>query len=114
MELLATDSGLGDALRVRGLKRVEQFRWENTARATLEVYRSVVLRPSARSLNMRRHLRDAIIRWSEPKIVPESAIPIGSPPLGIRNALGALNTAVHSRLGRELGRFRLVADRKTA
>src|SRR5205085_2804109 len=66
MESLATDDGLRDELRARGLKRVEQFRWEETARATVEVYRTAVLRPSGRSLQMRRHLREAILRWAGP------------------------------------------------
>ena len=46
----------------------EQFLWEKTARAVLEVYRSAVLRPSERSLQMRRLLGEVIARlgrgWS--------------------------------------------------
>jgi glycosyltransferase involved in cell wall biosynthesis len=102
MEALATDETLREEFRARGLKRVEQFRWEETARHTCEVYRSTVLRPSDRSLEMRRHLRDAILHWGTPPPPP--------PPLpeqmGIRNSWIALNTALYARLGRELRRFR--------
>ena len=56
MESVATDPALRDELRDRGLKRVEQFRWEQTARATVDVYRSAVFRPSQRSLQARRLL----------------------------------------------------------
>ena len=35
MESVACDEGLRDELRDRGLRRVERFRWENTARATV-------------------------------------------------------------------------------
>ena len=115
MESLATDSGLSAEFQARGLKRVEQFRWENTARATFEVYRSVVLRPSDRSLHLRRHLRDSIIRWSEPHVKPEPTVVVVLPePLGIRNSLKALNEAVHARFMRELGRFRPDAGRRSA
>ena len=40
MESVATNPSLGDDLRERGIKRVEHFRWENTALATVEAYRS--------------------------------------------------------------------------
>ena len=56
MEHLATNETLRDELRDLGLRRVEQFTWEKTALATLEVYRSAVLRPTERSLQMRRLL----------------------------------------------------------
>jgi glycosyltransferase involved in cell wall biosynthesis len=116
MESLATDPDLSTEFRARGLKRVEQFRWENTARATFGAYRTAVLHPSERSLHMRRHLRDSIIRWSEPYVRPEPPVVIVLPPepLGIRNSLKALNGAVHARLLRELGRFRGDAGRRSA
>ena len=50
----------------RGQESVGQFCWGRTARRTVEVYRSAVLQPSARSLAMRRRLREAILCWSEP------------------------------------------------
>ncbi len=45
MESVATDKALREELIDRGRKRVEQFRWENTARATVEHNRSAVLHP---------------------------------------------------------------------
>lgn len=66
MESIATCESLRIDLRERGLKRVEQFRWENTARATLQAYRSAVMKPSPRSLQMRRNLREGILHWAAP------------------------------------------------
>ena len=71
MEQLATDEDLRVDLRARSLRRVEHFRWEKTAKETYEVYRSAVLQPSARSLSMRRRLREAILSWSEPLAEPQ-------------------------------------------
>ncbi len=99
MEALATDETLREEFRARGLKRVEQFRWEETARHTCEVYRSTVLRPSDRSLQMRRNLRDSILYWGTPPPPPTE-------PMGILNSWRALNSALYARLGRELRRFR--------
>ena len=45
MERLAASDALQADLRDRGLKRAEQFRWENTARAVFETYRSAVHAP---------------------------------------------------------------------
>ena len=59
----ANRSGAG--LRDRGLQRAADFRWEKTARAAFEVYRSAVLEPAERSLRARRMLRVAILHWSE-------------------------------------------------
>jgi glycosyltransferase involved in cell wall biosynthesis len=122
MELLATDQALHDRLKERGLARVEEFRWESTARATAEVYRSTVRQPSDRSLQMRRMLREAIFRWAAadplPSVVITSA-PSDTPvvyeqPLGIKNALRALNFAISTRLKRELKRLPLAASRSPA
>ena len=66
MESVAAKESVRFDLRERGKKRVEQFRWANTARATLEAYRSAVLKPSPRSLQMRRNLREGILRWAAP------------------------------------------------
>jgi glycosyltransferase involved in cell wall biosynthesis len=121
MESLATDHERCQELRERGLRRVEQFRWENTARATLEAYRSAVLRPSSRSLHVRRHLRQGIIRWAEH--LPNGGMPVeikpkesveAPQPLGIRNALRALSFSLHSRLKREFRRFQPVLGRRSA
>ena len=116
LERLATDEDLRQELRRRGLDHVERFRWERTARAVSEIYRSAVLRPSERSLQMRRLLRDAIVRWSEPAYVevPQPAEPPPLEPLGILNALTALNQAVHRRVRREIRRMEPVIGRRSA
>jgi len=115
MESVATDAALRDELIDRGRKRVEQFRWDKTARATADVYRSAVLRPSERSLHARCLLRDAIIDWSVPRLADpwlepfeemDPAMEIDAEcSLGIRNASRALNHSLHARLRRELKRF---------
>jgi hypothetical protein len=124
MELVATSEALREGLRTRGLQRVQEFRWESTARATLEVYRSAVRRPSDRSLQMRRLLRDAIFRWAAtpPSVVeavetvetveisssPQAPVEtIEDQPLGIKNAWKALNFAISARLKREIRRIPL-------
>jgi glycosyltransferase involved in cell wall biosynthesis len=105
MEVLATDEELRAVFRARGLKRVEEFRWEETARRTYDVYRSAVMRPSERSLRMRAHLRDAILLWGGS--LPElTASALWSESMGIRNAWKVLSSALYARLGRELRRFR--------
>ena len=93
MESVATKPALRDELRSRGLKHIEEFRWEQTAHATVDVYRSAVLRPSQRSLEARRLLRDAIIRWSEPRAAEawsesydELDVFMTNRPIGIKNA----------------------------
>jgi glycosyltransferase involved in cell wall biosynthesis len=125
MELLATDDVLHEALRMRGLQRVEDFRWETTARATLEVYRAAVRRPSERSLQMRRLLRDAIFRWAQrpaPTAGSGPAAGAGATSLiddatheqsiGVKNAWRALNFAIGARLKREMRRLPLAANSK--
>jgi glycosyltransferase involved in cell wall biosynthesis len=106
MAILATDSGMRADLRARGLMHVEKFRWEDTARATFEVYRSTVLRPAERSLRLRRQLREAILRWAEfdpcaPAIARNGAF--GSP--GIRSSWRALDVALRARMRKQLGRL---------
>src|SRR5262249_20162898 len=66
MERIAASAALRAELRDRGLKRALEFRWETTARAVLQTYRSAVLHPSERSLHARQLLREAILHWSEP------------------------------------------------
>jgi hypothetical protein len=123
MEQLATDDLLREGLRMRGMKRVEEFRWEKTARATLEVYRATVRRPSERSLQMRRLFRDAIFRWAQ-RLSPVSDF--GSAEwadsidysnydqsIGVKNAWKALNVAIGARLRREIRRLPLAASGRT-
>ena len=121
MESVAVNSALREELVSRGLDRVQQFRWEDTARATFEAYRSTVLHPSERSLQMRRLLRDAIIHWSEPRhrhprqdSFPNIDDRETREPLGIRNSLRALNTSVHKRLMREMKRFQPASRQRSA
>jgi glycosyltransferase involved in cell wall biosynthesis len=121
MQRLARDPALRDRLRARGLERVEQFRWETTARATLEVYRMAVLRPSDRSLGMRRRLFEAVLSWSE-SVVQGPACPgvishhpvVATEPPGVRHAWKALNGAVQRRLLREIRRITPRSSRRSA
>jgi glycosyltransferase involved in cell wall biosynthesis len=145
MESVAVNSALREELVSRGLDRVQQFRWEDTARDTVDAYRSAILHPSERSLQMRRLLRDAIIHWSEPRhpqhpVVSysdsvnrlmqgggrhgeggesrvsfnESVDRVTQEPLGIRNALSALNISLHRRLRREMRRFQPGSRQRSA
>jgi glycosyltransferase involved in cell wall biosynthesis len=126
MELLATSEALHEGLRSRGLRRARDFRWESTARATLEVYRATVRNPSDRSLQMRRLLTDAIFRWASdparavaneiaviPAPVPLPELPELPEPIGIKNALKALNSAISARLKREIQRLPIARPART-
>ena len=64
LELLATDHELRNELRRRGPIHAAQFRWETTARLTVDAYRSTIFRPSPRSLRARRQLRDVLSTWA--------------------------------------------------
>jgi glycosyltransferase involved in cell wall biosynthesis len=116
MERISVDESLREDLRARGLRRVEQFRWERTARETVEVYRSTVFRPSERSLLVRRQLRDSIIHWSGDQarvdmLASYERIIAGLPPsIGIRNACRSLQVALRTRLRRELRRFPPISE----
>lgn len=113
MERLAQDDELRHDLKARGLARAEYLTWHRTARATLEVYRSVLLQPIDRSLQMRRALRDVIVHWAD----ANASVPLSGAilePASIRHACKALNRAVHRRLRRELRRLPLKLDRKGA
>lgn len=121
MQRLATDTQLRERLRDLGKERVGQFCWGRTASRTLEVYRSAVLQPSARSLAMRRRLREAILNWSDPMPqIPASSETayyhpfVEAHPVGIRTAWKALNLAVHRRLRQEMGRVNRVSRRRSA
>jgi glycosyltransferase involved in cell wall biosynthesis len=119
MELIATRQALHEGLRNRGLLRAQDFQWEHSARATLDVYRSTVRRPSERSLQMRRLLRDAIFRWAASpgrflaNGIPESTDWIDAHSIGIRNAWKALNIAISARLKREFKRLPLARGAST-
>jgi len=119
MERILVDETLREDLRARGLDRVEQFRWERTARETLEVYRSAVFRPSERSLLARRLLHDPIIHWSDDQpradwLAAYERITAGLPPsIGIRNACRSLQVALRTRLRRELRRFPPIVARRS-
>jgi hypothetical protein len=89
---------------------------ECSAQSTFELYRSAVLRPTERSLQMRRLLRDAILSWSRPISVQSVAGPENdgrglSQPLGVRAALKSLNAAVGRRVGREVRRLHAMRGR---
>ena len=107
MERVASDEDLREELREKGYARAQNFHWEKTARETFAVYRSAVLCPSERSLRMRRLLRDVIIDWSQ-KSSRHAGNGVGHV-LGIRDACRALETAVRTRVRRELKRLRLLA-----
>jgi glycosyltransferase involved in cell wall biosynthesis len=97
METVATNQYLRNDLRERGIRRAEQFRWENTARATLDVYRSAVMSPTPRSLQMRRNLREGISRWSmhaSHEFMPQL--------MGILNVCRGFGLAFNMRLRRKL------------
>jgi hypothetical protein len=75
----------------------------------LAVYKSAVSSPSARSLRVRRLLRDVIIDWSDKgrRTMGDGA----EQSLGIRDAYRALEGAVYRRLRREFRRLRPEAAR---
>ncbi len=121
MESVATSPALRDELRDHGRARIEEFRWEQTARATVDAYRAAVSRPSQRSVQARRLLHDAIVRWSEPRVPYGSVesdddceIFIATRSVGIKNAFRALNVSLHSRLRRELRRTKAIVARQTS
>jgi len=113
MERLATSDALRTSLRERGVLRAAQFRWEKTARATFEIYRSAVLEPTERSLRARRMLREAIVHWSE-LALSDLSVPCDGlddslmmdQALGVRRAWRNLNLAVRLKMRRELRRLR--------
>ena len=76
--------------------------------------------PEQRRLELRDDANDQIER-SEPPDHDDSILgdEVNDPslmpqPMGVRNALQALNVALHSRMRKELSRFKLDAGRKTA
>jgi len=118
MERVANSPALRAELRERGFLRVQQLRWEKTAQATFEAYRSAVLTPTERSLQNRRMLREAIMSWSQPAgqssaLDREEPVPVEQL-LGVRSAWNALNAAIGRRVERETRRFQLTRARKRA
>jgi glycosyltransferase involved in cell wall biosynthesis len=112
MANLATDSAVCALLRERGRARIRRFRWEDTARATYEVYRTSVWRPSQRALRMRRLWSDALIHWATDPAHALSTTSAGfidhlllDRSIGIRNAVKVLSVALRDRLRREIGRL---------
>lgn len=109
MERLASDENLREDLREKGYARAQNFLWEKTARATVAAYRAA-LRPSERSLRMRRLLKDVIIDWSQ-RTARRSGDGVGQV-LGIREACRVLEAALRTRVRRELRRFRAASGRR--
>jgi hypothetical protein len=62
---LCDDRELRDVLIARGQARAELFRWERTAQLTVDVYKSVLSRPSERSLRARRYLLEVFPGWTD-------------------------------------------------
>ena len=81
---------------------VRDYRWEKTARATFEAYRSAILHPSDRSLCLRRSLRAAIVDWS---MKNSRQCGNATNPPGVRESWHGLKTSLHARLRREIIRF---------
>ena len=121
MESVVCDEGLRDELRERGLRRVEQFRWENTARATVE--RLPIRDPEP----VRAITPDAPESPEFAQLLGGtglSACGSGDPRAGARfgprvdrdpqRLARALNFALYTRLRRELERFQPLAGRESA
>jgi hypothetical protein len=90
---------------------------ECSAQSTFDLYRSAVLRPTERSLRMRRLLREGILSWSRPISVqsftgPENDGRGANQALGVRAAWTSLNAAVGRRLGREVRRLHAIRGRR--
>jgi glycosyltransferase involved in cell wall biosynthesis len=120
MELLAVDANLRDRLRTAGANRAAQLLWQTTGTAMRAVYRSTVLDPSDRALQMRRLLTAAIMRWaadSPARHMPDLAASLASSNrevAGIRNACTALNVSIAARARREIKRLRGAVGLETA
>ena len=110
MERLATDEVLREDLREKGYARAQNFLWEKSARDSIGAYRAALLRPSERSLRMRRLLHDVIIDWSQ-KMGHQPVDGVGQV-LGIRDACRVLDLALRNRMRRELRRFHAVSTQR--
>ncbi len=102
MTQIATNRDLRADLIERGSRRVSEYTWDRTARMTRDVYRSVVSRPSSRSLTARRLLNDANMAWASGAEMSYRAASFG-----IRSAWKELDRAMRVRARRELGRLKL-------
>ena len=83
---------------------------ERMAESTFAVYRRAVLRPTERSLQMRRLMREAILSWSRPSsrqtlLREEQKVRADGQAMGVRAAWNSLNSAIGRRVGREVRRF---------
>jgi alpha-1,3-rhamnosyl/mannosyltransferase len=109
MDRLARDEFLAERLRAAGAGRVREFRWDRTARATLEVYRAAILEPSERSLQLRRLFQGTLSRGVESERLISLVDATGAidarllhGSIGIRNSCRLLKAAIGARLRREL------------
>jgi hypothetical protein len=120
MERIARDDELRERLRKLGRIRVDELRWQTTARKTLDVYRAAIHHPTERSLRMRRLLNHSIVHWSGNHWLRPSATgsvngAAASPPaLGIKESCRALNAALRAKVAREIRRIRRVTAPRTA
>ncbi len=92
---------------------------ETEALSTFEGYRAAVLRPSDRSLQMRRMLREAILSWSQSGAglsfaLEGHAVASNDRAVGVRMAWKTLNAALKRRAGREWRRLHLAKTRMGA
>jgi glycosyltransferase involved in cell wall biosynthesis len=108
MRRLCDEPELRAELIERGRRRVEMYTLERAARATIDVYRSVVFRPSERSLVARRNLLDIITEWAN------SRAPVPEPAPSLRRAWGMMDRAIRARAGREIRRFKRSPSRLPA
>ena len=129
MGRLADEPGLRRELREAGYRRVRELTWEKVARETAAVYRRTILNPSARSLQARRSLSEAIVLRATPAPPPAPAevvappppppaevvappavvevivhVPAAPEPLGVLNACQVLRQALGRRIRRDLAR----------
>ena len=83
---------------------------ERRALSTFDAYRAAVLRPTERSLQMRRLMREAILSWSRPSpsqspLRDGGAAKKADQAMGVKAAWKSLGAAVGRRVGREARRF---------
>ncbi len=99
--------------------RVPKHGWDELAQSTFELYRSAVLQPGERSLQMRRMMREAIVRWSRSAAdgrlaIEEHGTHWNDEVIGVRGAWKALHAAFGRRVGREVRRFQAARARRGA
>ncbi len=118
MERIAGDAAYREELIARGRAQVARYRWDRMAEEMVEVYRSAILYPSHRSLELRRQLADTAIGWSR-QWAPvhwndplNPTFPAAAAP-GIKASWYQLKHAVRNRIKREIRRLPLVAPAPT-